>query len=200
MKTKQAGTATKKDSPAKKSTSGIKEFFPIKDSMLEKLFHDALKDIYWAEKHLIKALPKMQKAASSPKLKSSFGDHLSVTKQQAGRLDEVFKLLGHKPQAKKCEAMEGLLKEGNGIISDTKAGTATRDVGLILAAQKIEHYEIASYGGLIQLAKTLGYEECAEILVETLTEEKLADEALTDIAENSINYESSQEKQPASKK
>ena len=110
---------------------------------------------------------------------------------------EVFKILGHKAQAKKCEAMEGITKEGSSIIEDTKAGTATRDVGLIMAAQKVEHYEIATYGGLIQLAKTLGYEECAEILVKTLNEEKLADEGLSDIAETAVNYKSSQEKEPA---
>ncbi|MEP6711045.1 MAG: ferritin-like domain-containing protein [Ferruginibacter sp.] len=194
MKTK----TPKKALPAvKKSTSGIKEYFPVNDSMLQKFFHDELKDIYWAEKHLVKTLPKMQKAASSAKLKTAFAEHLSVTKQHAVRLEEVFKILGHKVQAKKCEAMDGITKEGASIIQDTKAGTATRDVGLIMAAQKVEHYEIATYGGLIQLAKTLGYEECAEILVKTLNEEKLADEGLSDIAENGVNYKSSQEKEPA---
>lgn len=188
--------ALKKTSLAtKKGVSGIKEYFPIKDSMLENFFHDELKDIYWAEKHLVKTLPKMQKSATSSKLKSAFGDHLIVTKHHAVRLEEVFKILGHKPQAKKCEAMEGITKEGASIIEDTKAGTATRDVGLIMAAQKVEHYEIATYGGLIQLAKTLGYEECAEVLVKTLNEEKLADEALSDIAETAVNYKSSQEKE-----
>lgn len=182
---------------AKKSSSGIKEYFPVKDSRLQKFFHDELKDIYWAEKHLVKTLPKMQKAATSSKLKTAFTDHLGVTKQHAARLEEVFKILGHKAQAKKCEAMEGITKEGSSIIEDTKAGTATRDVGLIMAAQKVEHYEIATYGGLIQLAKTLGYEECAEILVKTLNEEKLADEGLSDIAETAVNYKSSQEKEPA---
>ncbi len=182
---------------AKKSSSGIKEYFPVKDSRLQKFFHDELKDIYWAEKHLVKTLPKMQKAATSSKLKAAFTDHLGVTKQHAARLEEVFKILGHKAQAKKCEAMEGITKEGSSIIEDTKAGTATRDVGLIMAAQKVEHYEIATYGGLIQLAKTLGYEECAEILVKTLNEEKLADEGLSDIAETAVNYKSSQEKEPA---
>ncbi len=182
---------------AKKSSSGIKEYFPVKDSRLQKFFHDELKDIYWAEKHLVKTLPKMQKAATSSKLKTAFTDHLGVTKQHAARLEEVFKILGHKALAKKCEAMEGITKEGSSIIEDTKAGTATRDVGLIMAAQKVEHYEIATYGGLIQLAKTLGYEECAEILVKTLNEEKLADEGLSDIAETAVNYKSSQEKEPA---
>ena len=186
----------KTPSTLKKGVTGIKEYFPVKDSMLEKFFHDELKDIYWAEKHLVKTLPKMQKAATSSKLKSAFGEHFTVTKEHAVRLEEVFRILGHKPQAKKCEAMEGITKEGASIIEDTKTGTATRDVGLIMAAQKVEHYEIATYGGLIQLAKTLGYEECAEVLVKTLNEEKLADEALSDIAETAVNYKSSQEKEP----
>ena len=193
----QTKSSPKNAPVAKKRTSGIKEYFPVKDSMLQKFFHDELKDIYWAEKHLVKTLPKMQKAATSSKLKTAFTDHLGVTKQHAARLEEVFKILGHKAQAKKCEAMEGITKEGSSIIEDTKAGTATRDVGLIMAAQKVEHYEIATYGGLIQLAKTLGYEECAEILVKTLNEEKLADEGLSDIAETAVNYKSSQEKEPA---
>lgn len=193
----QTKSSPKNAPAANKSSSGIKEYFPVKDSRLQKFFHDELKDIYWAEKHLVKTLPKMQKAATSSKLKTAFTDHLGVTKQHAARLEEVFKILGHKAQAKKCEAMEGITKEGSSIIEDTKAGTATRDVGLIMAAQKVEHYEIATYGGLIQLAKTLGYEECAEILVKTLNEEKLADEGLSDIAETAVNYKSSQEKEPA---
>ena len=193
MKTK---SPKKSEQVIKKSLTGIKEYFPVKDSMLKKFFHDELKDIYWAEKHLVKTLPKMQKAATTAKLKAAFSDHLTVTKQQVARLEEVFNILGHKPQAKKCEAMEGITKEGNSIIEDTKAGTATRDVGLIMAAQKVGHYEIATYGGLIQLAKTLGYEACAEILIKTLTEEKLADEGLSDIAETAVNYKSSQEKEP----
>ncbi|MEO6539179.1 MAG: ferritin-like domain-containing protein [Ferruginibacter sp.] len=195
---KSKSTLPKSANP-KKSGTGIKEYFPVKDSMLEKFFHDELKDIYWAEKHLVKTLPKMKNAATSAKLKTAFNDHLAVTKQHAVRLEEVFKILGHKPQAKKCEAMEGITKEGSSIIEDTKSGTATRDVGLIMAGQKVEHYEIATYGGLIQLAKTLGYESCAEILVKTLNEEKLADEGLSDIAETAVNYESSQEKEPVKK-
>lgn len=200
MKTKSVKNSTARSGiQAKKLPSGIKEFFPVKDSMLEKFFHDELKDIYWAEKHLIKILPKMSRAAYSEKLKKAFQDHLTETQKQVWRLEKVFNLIGEKPRAKKCEAMEGITKEGSGIIEETKSGTATRDVGLIMSAQKVEHYEIATYGSLIQLAKTLGLENCADILVETLTEEKLADEALSDIAENSINYQSSQEKQPAKK-
>ncbi|MFN0082363.1 MAG: ferritin-like domain-containing protein [Ferruginibacter sp.] len=182
--------AIKKTAP--KETS-IKASFPVADSMLADFFHGELKDIYWAEKHLVKTLPNMAKAATSAQLKQAFTDHLAQTKTHCTRLEEVFGLLGKKPQAKKCEAMEGITKEGEGTIEETKAGTATRDVGLIFAAQKVEHYEIATYGGLVQLAKTLGMEDCADILLETLNEEKKADEGLTDIAENNINYESAEE-------
>ncbi len=182
----------KKPAVAKKSLQ-LKNSFPVNDSMLADFFYGELKDIYWAEKHLVKTLPKMTKAATSTELKTAFTNHLAETKVHCTRLEKVFGILGKKVQAKKCEAMEGITKEGEGIIEETKAGTATRDVGLILAAQKAEHYEIATYGGLVQLAKTLGYEDCADIMVQTLNEEKKADEGLTDIAENNVNYESAAE-------
>lgn len=166
-----------------------------KDSMLEEFFTDELKDIYWAEKHLVKTLPKMQKAATSQELKQAFAGHLETTKGHVTRLEQVFEMLGKKAQAKKCDAMEGITKEGASIIEDTKAGTATRDVGLILAGQKVEHYEISTYGGLAQLARTLGKEDVANILAETLAEEKEADELLTSVAENNINYEASEEEE-----
>jgi ferritin-like metal-binding protein YciE len=165
------------------------------DNMLLEFFTDELKDIYWAEKHIIKTLPKMQKAATSSELQQAFKDHLEVSKKQAVRLEKVFALLGKKPQAKKCDAIQGITKEGEGIIEDTEKGTATRDVGLILSAQKVEHYEISTYGGLCQLAKTLGKNNVAELLYETLQEEKETDELLTQIAENHINYEASTEKE-----
>ena len=166
-----------------------------KDSMLEKFFMDELKDIYWAEKHLVKTLPKMKKAATSEELQAAFADHLEVTKEHIARLEQAFELLGKKAQAKKCEAMEGITKEGEGIIEETEAGTATRDVGLVLAAQKVEHYEISTYGGLAQLAKTLGLDEVADLLEATLAEEKEADETLTQVAESGINYEASEEEE-----
>nr|MDQ3073706.1 ferritin-like domain-containing protein [Bacteroidota bacterium] len=150
-------------------------------------------DIYWAENHLVKALPKMQKAATSTQLANAIGEHLEVTKTHVTRLEQVFELLGKKAQAKKCDAMEGLSKEGEGIIEDTEEGTATRDVGIIMASQKVEHYEIATYGGLTQLAKTLGQTDVADLLAQTLMEEKEADQMLSDIAENDINYEASTE-------
>ena len=167
---------------------------------LRDLFVDELKDIYWAEKHLVKTLPKMAKAATSVELKAAFIGHLAETKVHCERLEKVFGMIDMKAQAKKCEAMEGIIKEGEGIIDETEAGTATRDVGLIFAGQKVEHYEIATYGGLVQLAKTLGLEECADVMLLSLNEEKKADEGLTDIAENNINYESAEEKNTKKKK
>ncbi len=165
------------------------------DSMLKEFFTDELKDIYWAEKHLVKTLPKMQKAATSQELKDAFADHLEVTKTHVTRLEQAFEAVGKKAQAKKCDAMQGITTEGEGIIEETEEGTSTRDVGLILAAQKVEHYEISTYGGLAQLATTLGLTEVAELLNATLAEEKEADSLLTDIAENSINYEAAEEQE-----
>lgn len=181
-KTKTAKTAAPKQ-PAK----------PKNNSELEKFFADELKDIYWAEKHLVKTLPKMSKAASTQELKDAFMDHLEQTKEHVSRLEQVFEMMGKKAQAKKCDAMAGITEEGNGIIEETEAGTATRDVGLILAGQKVEHYEIATYGGLAQLATTLGLDDVAEILRTTLEEEKEADGLLTNIAESKVNYDASTE-------
>jgi len=164
-----------------------------KDNLLEEFFVDEIKDIYWAEKHLIKTLTKMKKAATTPELQQAFADHLEVTREHVTRLEEVFELLGEKAVAKKCDAMEGITKEGESIIEDTEEGTATRDVGLILAGQKVEHYEISTYGGLAQLARTLNHEDVAEILEKTLSEEKEADKLLTSVAENSVNYEAAGE-------
>lgn len=164
-------------------------------SMLKDFFIDELKDIYWAEKHLTKAIPKMQKAATSAELKKAFSDHLETTKEHVTRLEQVFEILGQKAVAKKCEAMEGITKEGESIIEETEDGTATRDVGLILAAQKVEHYEISTYGGLAQLSRTLGMNDVAKILHKTLEEEKEADELLTGIAEKNVNNDALREKE-----
>jgi ferritin-like metal-binding protein YciE len=166
---------------------------PKAEPALQELFLDGIMDIYWAENHLVKNLPKMIEAATSAELKQTITEHLAQTKYQVTRLEQVFELLGEKVLAKKCDAMEGLAKEGEGIVESTEAGTATRDVGIILASQKIEHYEIATYGGLTQLAKTLGHNDVAELLYQTLTEEKTADQLLTDVAESSINYQASEE-------
>ena len=157
-------------------------------SALKEFFIEEIKDIYWAEKHLVKTIPKMQKAADSQELQTAFSEHLEATKGHVSRLEHIFELVGQKPVAKECEAMAGIIKEGHSIIDETQEGPATRDVGLILAAQKVEHYEISTYGGLAQLARTLGFDEVAEVLDMTLSEEKQADELLTSIAEHDINY------------
>ena len=161
--------------------------------LLEKFFHDQLKDIYWAEKALTKALPKMQKKATTEELQQAFEDHTVATQEHIKRLEQVFEMFGKKAQAKKCEAMDGLIKEGEGIIEETEDGTMTRDVALIMAAQKVEHYEIATYGGLVQLANTMNKSDIAEILEQTLQEEKDTDQLLTYIAENDINMEAEME-------
>ena len=190
-----ATTAKGATKPAPKKKTNNSAGAAQDDSMLLEFFTDELKDVYWAEKHLLKTLPKMRKAATSEELANAFQDHTEMTKTHISRLEEVFGLLGKKAQAKKCDAMEGITKEGDGIIEDTVEGTSTRDVGLILAAQKAEHYEIATYGGLAQLANTLGLEEIAGILGTTLQEEKDTDMLLTDIAENNVNYEAAQEEE-----
>lgn len=164
-------------------------------SMLESFFMDALKDIYWAEKALTKALPKMAKAATSKELKKAFEQHLAVTKKQIDRLEKIFGQMGKKAQGKKCEAMQGLIEESESIISETKDDTFTRDAALIISAQKVEHYEIAAYGGLAQLAKTLNKKGISNALGTTLNEEKKTDELLTRIAEKSINVEASREEE-----
>jgi len=163
------------------------------NSQLEKLFTDSLKDIYWAEKHLTKALPKMKKKATTDELKSAIEEHLAQTEEHVSRLERVFEICGKKAQAKKCDAMEGLTKEADSIVEETEANTMTRDAGIIMAAQKVEHYEIATYGSLVQLAKTLGRNDAAEILHQTLEEEKQADEKLTEIAEWNVNQAAAQE-------
>jgi ferritin-like metal-binding protein YciE len=156
-------------------------------------FVEELKDIYWAEKHLTKALPKMQKACTSEELRNAFADHLQVTQMQVTRLEQAFEMLGAKAVAKKCDAMAGLVEEANGIIEETEKGTNIRDVGLVIAAQKVEHYEIAAYGGLVTLAKTMGNEELSALLEETLAEEKETDELLTSLAEGGINSAAARE-------
>jgi len=182
-------TATK--SPAKgdkKSAQGTGKTASssVQADGLRKLFEDMLKDIYWAEKALTKAIPKMIKKATSEELVTALTEHLEVTKEQVSRVEEVFLAINKKATAKKCEAMAGLIKEAEEIMEEAEDGLV-RDAGIIAAAQKVEHYEIASYGTLAALAKTLGETEAAELLTETLEEEKEADETLTEVAESSIN-------------
>lgn len=161
--------------------------------LLTNFFYDQVKDIYWAEKHLVKTLVKMRKASFSDELCMAFEDHLQETKQHIVRLEKIFELLGLRPHTKKCEGMEGLAKEADTIISETEDGTATRDVGLIFIAQKIEHYEIAAYGSLHQLALTLELDEIAGLLESTLLEEKELDKELTTIARTHVNYDAMEE-------
>lgn len=190
------GTSSGRSSSGRRSGSTASAERPQSqqtNTMLEKFMVDSLKDMYWAEKHLTKALPKLEKAATSEELKQALQDHLTVTEEQVARLEQVFELMGKRPQAKKCEAMEGLSKEAETMIEETERGTSTRDVALIIACQKVEHYEIASYGGLTQLANTMGLTEVAELLGQTLQEEKETDELLTSIAENNINLQADRE-------
>lgn len=159
---------------------------------LKELFIDELKDIIYAERALLKALPKMANNATEPKLVSAIEKHVSVTENQVQRLEQIFEILGESNRGKKCDAMEGLIKEGESIMEETEEGPV-RDAGIISASQKIEHYEIASYGTLAAFAKTLCEDEIATLLETTLAEEKEADVALTDSAYNSINFEASKE-------
>lgn len=190
-KTKQSGKATSGAASRSSSQSAVAE--QGMDEMLEKLFVDSLKDIYYAEKLLAKSLPKMAKAATTDELKEAILQHKEETDTHVERLEQVFEMMGKRPQAKKCDAMDGLKKEADSIVEETEAGTHTRDVGIIMASQKIEHYEIATYGCLTTLAKTFGMDDVAELLHQTLEEEKACDELLTSIAENNINYEAGQE-------
>jgi len=163
------------------------------DFRLQEFFVNELKDLLWAEKKIVDTLPKMKEAATSPELQEAFDNHLAETEGHVQRLEQIFGLLGLEPDTTNCDAMDGIVDEGEEIISDTEDGTATRDVGLIFAGQKVEHYEIASYGGMVSLAKTLGYHEAADLLILTLNEEKAADDLLTGIAENHVNYEAAGE-------
>ncbi|AMR33601.1 rubrerythrin family protein [Mucilaginibacter sp. PAMC 26640] len=181
-KTETKTKATKTAATSKSPASG-----KFEDSEFHEFFVDELKDIYWAEKHLVKALPKMKKAATSPELAAAFDKHTAETETHIATLEQVFELLGEKAAAKKCDAMAGLLEEADGIISDTDQGTMIRDCGLILGAQKVEHYEIATYGALRTLAITMGNQDVADLLQQTLDNEKATDVALTVCAESLVN-------------
>lgn len=178
-----------------KTGSGRQRIVPAKSTAadgLRELFVDELKDIIYAERALVKALPKMANNAFDPNLKAAIEEHVAVTEGQVDRLVQVFELLGESDRGKKCDAMEGLIKEGEGVLEETEPGPV-RDAGIISASQKIEHYEIATYGTLVAFAKILGEENVAALLEETLVEEKDADLKLTDAAYNSINLEAAGE-------
>ncbi len=148
---------------------------------IEQLLVEELKDLYSAETQITKALPKLAKAASSPDLKSAFEQHLKQTEHQIERLDKAFKILGASPKGKTCEGMKGVLAEGADVLDETSTGDI-QDVALISAAQRVEHYEMAGYGAVRSYAETLGQQEIADLLQETLEEEKAADKKLTGIA------------------
>ena len=162
---------------------------------LQELFVEELRDLYDAEKQLTKALPKMAKATDNPELKNAFEEHLDITRMQVGRLEEVFKSLGMAARGKTCEGMKGLIEEGREMMEEMEQGS-TLDAALISAAQKVEHYEIASYGTLATFAEVLGHADAKDLLGQTLEEEKEADEKLTAIA-SQINPEAEHADQEA---
>jgi ferritin-like metal-binding protein YciE len=159
-------------------------------NQLRETFVEQLKDLYDAEKQLVKALPKMAKAARHDELRDAFESHLHETEEHVRRLEQLFKIMDQPAKSKKCKAMQGLIEEGQETISDEEG-----DAALICAAQKVEHYEMAAYGCLESWAKLLGEQEAADLVGETLGEEKAADEKLTEIAEAAINSEESENEQ-----
>ncbi|NML57151.1 ferritin-like domain-containing protein [Chryseobacterium cheonjiense] len=165
----------------------------MNSSPLHKFFVSALKDVYYAENAIIEALGKMQEAATTDELKEAFEDHQLLTQKHVSRLEKVFKLINETPEKKECKAIKGIIEEGEEIIKSTEEGSMTRDAALIIAAQKVEHYEIATYGGLAQLAITMGHDKAADLLEKTLQEEEDTDYELTEIAETYINFDAEQE-------
>lgn len=180
----KAKTGTSAKSTSKEAQKTKAKADAAKD--LQDLFEDGLKDIYWAEKELLKALPKMEKNATSEKLKQAIAQHIKETETHVARLEKCFESIDQKAKAEKCDAMAGLIEEGKGIMEETEIG-AVRDAGIIAAAQKVEHYEIATYGTLAAFAKVLGNEEALKLLLQTLQEEKKCDELLTSIADTNLN-------------
>ena len=159
-----------------------------KTKTLDDLFHDSLKDVYFAEKKILAALPKMAKAAQNEELAAAFEKHLMETEAQVERLEQVFETIDAKPQGKQCPAILGIIEEGQEIMKEYK-GTPALDAGLLAAAQAVEHYEICRYGTLVTWAKELGMNDAAELLKETLAEEEATDEALTKLAKEAVNHE-----------
>lgn len=185
--TTTAKTKTSVNAKTSSSTKKKSQYTGDVQSDFHTFFVDELKDIYWAEQHLKKGLLKMCKASTTEQLSAAFSKHYNASDQQIAELESIFSLLGEKPAAKKCEAMAGLLKEVESIISDTKRNSFVRDAGLILAAQKVEHYEIATYGTLYALAAYLPEKKVQKLLDKILTGEKKTDVALTKLAEAFVN-------------
>jgi ferritin-like metal-binding protein YciE len=165
---------------------------PKKEKLLDNLFHDTLKDIYFAEKKILATLPKMQKAAQSEVLAAAFEKHHGETEGHVQRLEKVFEIIGERPQGRTCDAIVGITAEGSEIMAEYK-GSPALDAGLLAAAQAVEHYEMSRYGTLIAWAGKLGYEDAVELLSETLEEEEATDKALTALAETVINAEAERE-------
>jgi ferritin-like metal-binding protein YciE len=160
----------------------------MKMKTLQDLYVSELKDLYSAENQLLKALPKMAKAAAAPELKEAFENHLEETRGQVERLDQIFEELEVSPKGKKCKAMEGLIEEGSEMIKED-AEPAVKDAGLIAAGQRVEHYEMAGYGTVRTFAELLGFDNAAKLLQETLDEERATDEKLSELANSVINVE-----------
>lgn len=179
-------TETRKKTTSQHSTDESPTF-------LQKFFLEQVKDIYYAEQELLKTLPEIKSVATTEELEDAIEEHHQQTRRHVKRLEKVFHMIGSRAEGKRCEAMDGLIKECKTIIRETEESTMTRDAALIIALQKIEHYEIASYGGLEALAITLGLERAADLFDKTLAEEEMADQQLTDIAENFINVEAEHE-------
>ena len=156
---------------------------------LKEFFVDQLKDIYWAEKKLAKTLPKLQEAATTPELKDAFGNHRQQTQTHVDRLEKIFGMVNEKIESTKNSVIAGIVNEGEDIIEETNKGTAQRDTGLIFAGQKAEHYKIATYSAMANLAKNIGFNHAADILGKILVEDKAADALLTQIAEKNVNYQ-----------
>lgn len=188
----EKSASQKTASTAGKSKSG--KTSAMQSSQLMSLFEDELKDIFWAENALLKAIPKMIKNTTSEDLNQALTSHLEETKVQITRLEKVFTLIKVKAEAKKCDAMEGLIKEATQIMESCEEGSM-RDAGIISAAQKVEHYEIATYGTLRQFAETLQLTEVEKLLATTLQEEKEADLKLSEVAMEAVNVDAAQEEE-----
>lgn len=167
---------------------------PGTTTRLEDFFVTMLQEVYWSETHLVDVLDSMEQAATSPKLKQAFTKHKDETATHKRRLEEVFEKINMEAIPERSAGLQGIFDEGWQVIDETEEGSAQRDVALIIAAQKVEHYEMACYGSLVTLAKTMGNDDVANILSQTLTEEKKTDTALTKIAEGNINAKASKEK------
>ena len=191
-KSSKGTTGAAKTSSRKKTSASMGK--KDSSSLLKQFFVDQLQDIYWAEKALVQELPKMQKATTTEEVTEAITEHMSETGFHVNRLEQIFEMMGEPAKTKKCEAMDGLMKEARNIINEIEEGTATRDAAIIMAIQKMEHYEIATYGSLVQLAKTIGMNDVADLLAETLAEEKGVDHSLTQIAESNINDKGAHEK------